>query len=84
MNVDPAEVPDTSAVILIDHASDVRLAGNTLTDPGPFYKHFVTVTNSCSDVTQEVSNSPPDNDRVADRKSRLDLQTPQRNLELGT
>lgn len=48
---DPAEVPDTSAVILIDHVSHVSLRGNTLTKPGLFFKHFVRVTSSCTEVT---------------------------------
>ncbi len=48
---DPSEVPDTAAVILLDHASHVLLSGNTLTKPGPFFKHFLSVTPSCAQVT---------------------------------
>ena len=51
INADPAEVSDKSAVILIDHATSVSLSGNTLTKPGPFFKHFIAVTPSCTDVT---------------------------------
>jgi len=34
ISADPAEVPDKSAVILIDHTGPVSLSGNTLTKPG--------------------------------------------------
>lgn len=50
INADPAEVPDKSAVILIDHASAVSLSGNILTKPRPLFKHFVVVTPSCTNV----------------------------------